>query len=106
MLEGKINEGGGDRAPSEFHVRAPGITEITIRYTRENSPHPPTNRDLVKVFETVWYITANKNYPKPNPPFSRELKFGLAFENEPNQDWAAKVVAQLLETDSELFASS
>ncbi len=106
VLQRRVDEGHGDTVPRDFYIRARGVTAIALRYAMEPSPHPPTNRDLIKIFETLWYVTANKDYPKPNPPFSRETKFGLAFDDGPNHYWAARGVVQWFETESELFASS
>ncbi len=107
VIQRQIDQGRGDAAPRGFYIRVPGVTAIAVRYTKgENTPQPPTNRDLITVFETLWYITADKDHPKPNPLFSKETKFILALDNEPNQDWAAKGVVQLVETNSELSASS
>ena len=105
-IQGEIDEGHGDGTPREFYIRAQGMTSVTVRYTRELSPHPPTNRDLIKVFQALAYITASKDYPKPNPPFSRETKFGLTSVNGPSTLWAGKGVVALVETDSDLFAPS
>lgn len=105
-IQGEIDEGHGDGTPREFYIRVPGITTIAVRYTRELSPHPPTNRALIKVFQALAYITASKDYPKPNPPFSRETKFGLTSVDGPSTLWVGKGVAALFETDSDLFAPS
>lgn len=106
LVQRRIDEGHGDVVPRDFYIRARGVTAIVLRYAMEPSPHPPTNRDLLKVFETLWYVTANKDYSKPNPVFSRETKFGLAFDDGPNKYWTGKGVVQWFGSDSQLFASS
>ena len=105
-IQREIDQGRGDGTPREIYVRAPDITTIAVRYTRELSPYPPTNQDLIKVFQALAYITASKDHPKPNPPFSRETKFGLTSVNGPSTLWAGKGVIELVETDNDLFARS
>ena len=82
------------------------MSAVAVRYTRITSPHPPTNRDLIELFHSLLFITADRDYPKPNPPFSRETRFGLAYVNEPSMDWVANGVAEFVERRSDLFASS
>ena len=106
MVQRQIDEGHGDESPDGINIQYQAISAITVRYTRDISRHPPTNRDLIKLFKGLLYITADKDYPKPNPPFSRETRFGFAYVNGPSIDWAANGMAELDETDGDLFTSS
>ena len=103
-IQRQIEEGHGDETPEGFNIQDEDITPISVQYTRERSPDPPTNRDLIEVFLALRDITADRDYPMPNPPFSRETKFGLASVNGP--DWVGYGAVELVETDGDLFAPS
>lgn len=106
FVQRHIDEGRGAEAPRAFHVQPQHVTAIAVRYTRELSPHPPTNWDLIKIFQALWDITVNKDFPKPNPLFSRETKFGLAPADESSEWWVGRGMAEMVETDSDFSASS
>lgn len=105
-VQRQIDQGHGDESPDGFNIQHQAISAIAVRYTRNTSPHPPTNRDLIELFHSLLFITADKDYPKPNPPFSRETRFGLAYVNGPSIDPVANGVAELVETNGGSFASS
>ena len=92
--------------PSAIYVQPQDLTAIAVAYMQESSPRAPTNWALIGIIQALRDVTADRDFPKPNPPFSRETKFGLAPVNGPSESWGGRGMAAMVETHSDFLASS